>query len=128
MRVLIIGGGGREHALAWKIAQSPLLARLFVAPGNPGTAQHGENVPIAVDDIAGLVGFAASNAIDLVIPGPELPLALGIADALTDSGIACFGPSQAAAQLEASKQFTKELCDEAAIPTAAWASFSGAVF
>jgi phosphoribosylamine--glycine ligase len=126
MRVLIIGNGGREHALAWKLAQSPLLTRLFIAPGNPGTAQRGENVPIAVDDIAGLVGFAASNAIDLVIPGPELPLALGIADALTESGIACFGPSQAAAQLEASKQFTKELCDEAAIPTAAWASFTDA--
>jgi phosphoribosylamine--glycine ligase len=124
MRVLIIGNGGREHALAWKIAQSPLLTRLFTAPGNPGTAQHGENVPIAIDDIAALVGFAASNAIDLVVPGPELPLARGIADALANAGIACFGPIQAAAQLEASKQFTKQLCDEASIPTAAWASFT----
>ncbi|MDX5930493.1 phosphoribosylamine--glycine ligase [Acidiphilium acidophilum] len=126
MRVLIIGGGGREHALAWKIAQSPLLARLFVAPGNPGTAALGENVAIAVDDIAALVAFAVAQRIDLVIPGPELPLALGIADALAAAGIACCGPSRAAAQLESSKAFTKRICDEAGIPTAAWAEFTDA--
>ncbi|MDD2861113.1 MAG: phosphoribosylamine--glycine ligase [Acidiphilium sp.] len=126
MRVLIIGGGGWEHALAWKIAQSPLLARMFVAPGNPGTAALGENVAIAVDDIAALVAFAVAQRIDLVIPGPELPLALGIADALAAAGIACCGPSKAAAQLESSKAFTKRICDEAGIPTAAWAEFTDA--
>jgi len=126
MRVLIIGGGGREHALAWKIAQSPLLARLFVAPGNPGIESVAEIVPIAVDDIAALVAFAMRAQIDLVIPGPELPLALGIADSLTAAGIACFGPSQAAAQLESSKAFTKRICDAAGIPTAAWAEFTDA--
>jgi phosphoribosylamine--glycine ligase len=126
MRVLIIGGGGREHALAWKIAQSKLLAHLFVAPGNPGIESVAEIVPIAVDDIPGLVAFAVRERIDLVIPGPEVPLALGIADALAAAGIACFGPSQAAAQLESSKAFTKRICDAAGIPTAAWAEFTDA--
>ncbi|MDD2877212.1 MAG: phosphoribosylamine--glycine ligase [Acidiphilium sp.] len=126
MRVLIIGGGGREHALAWKIAQSPMLTKLYIAPGNPGTGQLGENVPIAATDITGLAVFAQAQKIDLVVPGPEIPLALGIADALAAAGIACFGPTQAAAQLEASKQFTKHICDGAKIPTAAWAGFTDA--
>ncbi|MGC9269683.1 phosphoribosylamine--glycine ligase [Acidiphilium sp.] len=126
MRVLIIGGGGREHALAWKIAQSPMLTDLFIAPGNPGAAAHGTIVPIAADDIAALVDFARTQHIDLVIPGPEIPLALGITDALAAAGIACFGPTRAAAQLEASKWFTKQICDQAGIPTAAWAGFTDA--
>lgn len=126
MRVLVVGNGGREHALAWKLAQSPLLEKLFVAPGNPGASQVGETVAIDAGDIAALVDFARREAIDLVIPGPEAPLALGLADRMQEAGIACFGPSREAAQLEASKRFTKEICDEAAIPTAAWASFTDA--
>jgi phosphoribosylamine--glycine ligase len=123
MRVLIIGAGGREHALAWAIAKSPLLTKLFVAPGNPGTAAFAENVPIRALDTFGLVAFAVEQKIDLVIPGPEAPLVAGIADALAAQNIACFGPSAAAAQLEGSKEFTKEIADAAGIPTAAWASF-----
>ena len=124
MRVLVVGGGAREGALAWKLAQSPLLSALFIAPGNPGTAAFGQNIAIAADDIAGLVALARLHAIDLVVPGPEAPLALGLTDALAAIGIACFGPSQAAARLESSKIFTKQLCADAAIPTAAWARFT----
>ncbi len=126
MRVLIIGSGGREHALAWAIAASPLLTKLFVAPGNPGTAAFAENVPLRGTDIKGLVAFAVEQKIDLVIPGPEAPLVAGIADALAAASIACCGPSAAAAQLEGSKEFTKEIADAAGIPTAAWASFTHA--
>lgn len=126
MRVLIVGGGGREHALAWKLAQSPILTQLFVAPGNPGIDALGERVDIAAEDIDGLVTFARQARIDLVVPGPEAPLALGLADRLALEEIACFGPVEAAAQLEASKRFTKEICDEAGIPTASWASFTDA--
>lgn len=126
MRVLVVGGGGREHALAWKIAQSPVLTKLFIAPGNPGTESLGENVAIQADNIPALVAFAQEHKIDLVVPGPETPLAFGIADALAEAGIACFGPSRAAAKLESSKRFTKEICDQAGIPTAAWASFTDA--
>ena len=126
MRVLIIGSGGREHALASAIALSPLLTRLFIAPGNPGTAMLGENVPIRALDIEGLVGFAVAQKIDLVVPGPEAPLVVGIADALASVGIACCGPTAAAAQLEGSKRFTKEIAGQAGIPTAAWAGFSDA--
>ena len=124
MRVLLVGSGGREAALAWAVAKSPTLDRLFVAPGNPGTAFFGENVGIAAEDIPGLVRWAKTQKIDLVIPGPEAPLALGLTDALTEAGVACFGPSRAAARLEASKQFTKEICAEAGIPTAQAVSFS----
>jgi len=123
MRVLIIGSGGREHALAWSISASPLLGALFVAPGNPGTARIATNVPIPAADIQGLVAFAQTQKIDLVIPGPEAPLVAGIADALAAAGIRCFGPSAAAAQLEGSKRFTKEIADSAGIPTADWANF-----
>lgn len=126
MRVLIIGSGGREHALAWAIAQSPVLTKLFVAPGNPGTAELAENVPLRTNDITGLVAFAQAQKIDLVVPGPEATLVAGIADALAAVGIACCGPSAAAAQLEGSKKFTKEIADGANIPTAAWASFTHA--
>lgn len=126
MRVLIIGSGGREHALAWAVAASPLLSKLYVAPGNPGTAAFAQNVPLRGGDIAGLVAFAVEQKIDLVIPGPEAPLVAGIADALAAAGVACCGPSAAAAQLEGSKEFTKEIADAAGIPTAAWASFTHA--
>jgi phosphoribosylamine--glycine ligase len=126
MRVLIIGSGGREHALAWAVAASPLLTRLYVAPGNPGTAAFAENAPVRAADIPGLVKFAVDQKIDLVIPGPEAPLVAGIADALAAAAIACCGPTAAAAQLEGSKKFTKEIADEANIPTAAWANFTDA--
>ncbi|MCB5945074.1 phosphoribosylamine--glycine ligase [Acidocella sp. KAb 2-4] len=127
MRVLIIGSGGREHALAWAIAKSPMLNKLYIAPGNPGTAQLGENVPLRATDIAGIVAFAVANQIDLVVPGPEAPLVAGIADALAKAGVACCGPSAAAAQLEGSKKFTKEVAEAANIPTARWASFTHAL-
>jgi phosphoribosylamine--glycine ligase len=124
MRVLVVGGGGRDHALAWAIAASPLLTRLFIAPGNAGTASLGTNLPIAADDVAGLTKFAQENAVDLVVPGPEAPLVGGLADHLAEWGIACVGPGRAAARLEGSKRFTKEICQEAGIPTAPWASFT----
>jgi phosphoribosylamine--glycine ligase len=124
MRVLIVGSGGREHALAWAIAFSPLLSKLYIAPGNPGTAELGENVAVRASDIAGLVEFAKGAEIDLVIPGPEAPLVAGLADALAAAGIACCGPSAAAAQLEGSKAFAKEIADAAGIPTAGWAEFT----
>ncbi len=126
MRVLIIGSGGREHALAWRISASPLLTNLFVAPGNPGTAKIAANVPISPNDIPALVAFAKAQNIDVVVPGPEAPLVAGIADALAAAGIRCCGPSAAAAQLEGSKRFTKEIADTAGIPTADWASFTDA--
>ncbi len=126
MRVLVVGSGGREHALCWALAASPLLTKLWCAPGNPGTAQHAENVPIGVLDVAALVDFARQNAVDLVVPGPEAPLVAGIADALAHVGIACCGPSAAAARLEGSKTFTKEIADAAGIPTAKWERFDDA--
>ena len=124
MRVLLIGGGGREHALAWKIAQSPLCEALFAAPGNPGTAQCGTNVAVAVEDHNAVVRFCRSERIDFVVVGPEVPLVAGIVDDLAAAGITAFGPSRAAAQLEGSKGFTKELCAEFGIPTAAFARFT----
>ena len=124
MRVLLIGGGGREHALAWKIAQSPLCEALFAAPGNPGTAQCGTNVAVAVEDHDAVVRFCRSERMDFVVVGPEVPLVAGIVDDLAAAGIKAFGPSRAAAQLEGSKAFTKELCAEFGIPTAAFARFT----
>jgi phosphoribosylamine--glycine ligase len=124
MRVLIVGSGGREHALAWALSASPLLTKLWVAPGNPGTAQVAENVSLQAMDLEGLVLFARGNAVDLVVPGPEGPLVAGLADALAAAGIRCCGPSQAAARLEGSKAFTKQLCDDAGIPQALWESFT----
>ena len=126
MRVLIVGSGGREHALAWALSASPLLTKLWVAPGNPGTAAVAENVGIGALDTAGLIRFAREQALDLVVPGPEAPLVAGLADALAGAGIRCLGPSAAAAQLEGSKAFTKALCDEAGIPTARWERFDDA--
>ena len=120
MRVLVVGSGGREHALCWALSASPLLTKLWCAPGNPGTAQVAENVPIGVMDFARLVAFAKEQKIDLVVPGPEAPLVAGLTDAMTAAGIACCGPTAEAAQLEGSKTFTKEVCDAAGIPTARW--------
>jgi phosphoribosylamine--glycine ligase len=118
MRVMVVGNGGREHALAWKLKQSPRIKRLWIAPGNAGTAQEGENVPIGVDDIRGLVAFAKKESVDLVVVGPELPLSLGLVDALGEERIRAFGPSRAAAQLESSKVFCKLLLRQADVPTA----------
>lgn len=126
MRVLLIGSGGREHALAWKLAQSPLLDHLFIAPGNPGTAQHGTNVPLDIGNHQDIIAFCRQEHIDFVIIGPEAPLVAGIVDDLEAAGIQAFGPSKEAARLEGSKAFTKELCREANIPTAAFARFTDA--
>jgi phosphoribosylamine--glycine ligase len=127
MKVLLVGGGGREHALAWRIAESPLLTKLWCAPGNPGIAAHAECVAIGAEDIPALVGFARKNGVELVVAGPEAPLTLGLADACAEAGIACFGPSAAAAMLEGSKAFTKEVLDAAQAPTAAWQRFEDPV-
>jgi len=123
MRVLVVGGGGREHALCAAIAASPLLRRLWCAPGNPGIEAVADCVPIAATDIPALVAFALAQGVDLVMPGPEAPLTLGLADACRAAGIACCGPSAAAAALEGSKEFCKQVADAAGVPTAAWASF-----
>ncbi|MDB5737457.1 MAG: phosphoribosylamine--glycine ligase [Sphingomonas bacterium] len=126
MNVLLLGSGGREHALAWKLAQSPALTKLYAAPGNPGIGHHAALVPLALSDIASLVDFARQATIDLVVVGPEQPLVDGLADAMRAAGIAVFGPSAAAAQLEGSKAYTKMLCDRAGVPTAAYGSFTDA--
>ena len=120
MRILVVGSGGREHALAWKIARSPLVEKLWTAPGNPGTAEQGENVPIAATDLDGLVRFARENSVDLVVVGPEDPLTLGLVDRLLEHKIPAFGPNAAAAELEGSKAFAKELLVRHRIPTAAY--------
>ncbi|MEO1238857.1 MAG: phosphoribosylamine--glycine ligase [Pseudomonadota bacterium] len=123
MNILILGSGGREHSLAWAIKQNPKCDRLIVAPGNPGTAQIAENASLDILDGGAVARFAETNAVDLVVVGPEAPLAAGVADRLREAGLAVFGPSGAAARLEASKAFTKEVCDAAGVPTAAWAKF-----
>ena len=126
MRVLVVGGGGREHALAWKLIQSPTCEQVYVAPGNPGSAAEPnvDNVDIAVEDIPGLVIFAKNNDIGLTIIGPEVPLVMGIVDAFAKEGLRCFGPSKEAAQLEASKSFTKNFLARHSIPTADYQVFS----
>jgi len=124
MNVLIIGSGGREHALAWKVAQSPRLTKLYIAPGNAGTSECGENVAIDISDHDSVIHFCKEKQIDLVIVGPEIPLAAGIVDALSESGIRCFGPKQAAAQIEASKVFAKDFMRRYQIPTARYATFT----
>ncbi|EKO3906758.1 phosphoribosylamine--glycine ligase [Vibrio fluvialis] len=126
MRVLIIGSGGREHALGWKVAQNPAVETVFIAPGNAGTALEAklQNVDIAVEDVAGLVAFAQNNAIELTIVGPEAPLVIGVVDAFRAAGLPIFGPTQAAAQLEGSKAFTKDFLARHNIPTAAYANFT----
>ena len=126
MRVLVIGSGGREHALCWALAGSPLLTKLWCAPGNPGIAQVADCIGIGALDFPALVAFAQDNRVDLVVPGPEAPLVAGITDAMEAAGIPCCGPSRAAAQLEGSKSFTKEICDAAGIPTAQWERFDDA--
>ncbi|MBB1498238.1 phosphoribosylamine--glycine ligase [Paracoccus sp. MC1862] len=126
MNILILGGGGREHALAWAIRQNPKCDRLIVAPGNAGIAEIARCAELAIEDGAAVAGFCEEHAIDLVVIGPEAPLAAGVADALRAAGIAAFGPSQAAARLEASKAFTKEICDACGAPTATWARFTEA--
>jgi phosphoribosylamine---glycine ligase len=127
MRVLVVGSGGREHALAWSIAASPLVDRLYCTPGNAGIAEEAECVPISEGDVAGLVAFSRREQVDFVVVGPEAPLVRGLVDSLEAEGIAAFGPSAAAAAIEASKSFTKELCVRAGIPTAAHRRFSDPV-
>ena len=124
MNLLIIGSGGREHALAWKLAQSPRVSKIFCAPGNAGTAELGENIPLAADDIPGLVDFAKSRDIGLTVVGPDDSLALGIADAFEAAGLKIFGPSASAARLESSKAFAKDFMSRHGIPTADYREFT----
>src|SRR5690606_35069974 len=123
MRVLVIGSGGREHALAWKIAQSPTLSKLFIAPGNGGTGAVAENVVIDITDHKAVIDFCKLMAIDFVVVGPDAQVVAGLGDDVRAAGFTCFCPSKAAGQLEGSKGFTKALCDEMDIPTAAYGRF-----
>ncbi|TMJ28893.1 MAG: phosphoribosylamine--glycine ligase, partial [Alphaproteobacteria bacterium] len=124
MRILVVGGGGREHALCWAISASPLCTKLFCAPGNAGIAEVAECIEVGAEDIPGQVALARREKIDFVVIGPDAPLVAGMADAFTAVGIKVFGPSKQAAQLEGSKGFTKELCRRHNIPTAAYERFS----
>ena len=126
MKILIIGGGGREHALAWKAAQSPQVSRVFVAPGNAGTTHEHkvQNIDIAADDIESLVDFASTERIQLTIVGPEVPLVAGIVDEFQAANLACFGPDKKAAQLEGSKSFSKAFLERHHIPTAEYVHFT----
>jgi phosphoribosylamine--glycine ligase len=126
MNVLILGGGGREHALAAALAKSPSLSRLFVAPGNPGCAALAENIALAIDDHAAIVDFCRAREVDLVVVGPEAPLVAGVVDDLAAAGILCFGPSKSAARLEGSKGFAKDFCREFGIPTGDYRRFADA--
>ena len=126
MRILIVGGGGREHAIAWKIAQSPLATKLYCAPGNAGTEGLAEPVPIGAEDLDGLLAFARDNEIDLTVAGPEAPLALGLADRFEEAGLPVFGPRRDGAQLESSKSFTKDLLARKGVPTAGYETFTDA--
>ena len=118
MNVLLIGNGGREHAIAWKLSQSKNLGKLFIAPGNPGTAEYGQNIPININETDKLITFAKENNVKLAVVGPEDPLASGAVDAFEAAGIKAFGPSRAAAQLEADKAFAKQLMRASSISTA----------
>ncbi|MDZ4139277.1 MAG: phosphoribosylamine--glycine ligase, partial [Erythrobacter sp.] len=120
MNILLLGSGGREHALAWQLAQSPACTRLYAAPGNPGIAEEAECAVLDVTDHGAVIAFCVAKAIDLVVIGPEAPLVDGLSDSLRAAGVPVFGPSQAAAQLEGSKGFTKDLCARAGIPTAGY--------
>ena len=126
MNILILGGGGREHSIAWAVMQNPKCDKLIVAPGNAGIAQIAECASLDIENGAAVVNFCEANAIEFVIIGPEAPLAAGVSDRLRDAGLLVFGPSQAAADLEASKRFTKAICDAAGAPTAAYAHFTEA--
>ena len=123
MRVLIVGGGAREHAIAWKLAQSPRRPELFTAPGNPGTAELGTNLPVAAEDIDGMIAAAQRHDIDLTVIGPEAPLVAGMADAFHREGLRVFGPTSAAARIEGSKSFAKQIMRDAGVPTAAYRVF-----
>jgi phosphoribosylamine---glycine ligase len=123
MKVLVVGGGGREHALCWALAASPLVSELYCAPGSDAIARDATCVPLALDDVAGIVAFCRDQGIELVVPGPELPLVLGLVDRLEEAGIPAFGPSAAAARLEGSKAFAKEFCLRHGIPTAPFRTF-----
>jgi phosphoribosylamine--glycine ligase len=124
MKVLVVGSGGREHALVWKIARSPLVTKVFCAPGNPGTAALAENVPISVGDLPGLLAFAQKESIDLTVVGPELPLSLGLVDLFEENGLRIFGARKNAAIIEASKAFSKDLMKKYDVPTAAYEVFT----
>ncbi len=124
MKILVVGGGGREHALVWKIAQSPLVEQIYCAPGNPGTAQLAECVAIGAEELDALLEFAQAENVDLTIVGPEVPLTLGIVDKFQTAGLEIFGPNQAAARIEGSKSFSKNLMAKYQIPTAAYRSFA----
>jgi len=124
LKILVIGGGAREHAIVWKIAQSPSVQQLFIAPGNAGTASLGTNIPVKAGDVQALAAFARDNKIDLTVVGPEAPLAAGIVDLFESQGLNVFGPTRAAAQLESSKVFSKNLMEKYGIPCAAGASFN----
>src|SRR5579885_1698391 len=126
MNILLIGAGGREHALAWKMAASPLVERLYCAPGNAGIAQEAELVALDVADHAAVIAFCKAKAVDFVVVGPEAPLCAGIVDDLEAAGIKAFGPTKLAARLEGSKGFTKDLCRDHNIPTAAYQRFKQA--
>ncbi len=124
MKILVVGGGGREHALVWKIAQSPLVKKIYCAPGNPGTAGLAENLPFRADDVSGLLEFAWNERIDLTVVGPEQPLSLGIVDVFENHDLKIFGPRQEAALIEGSKAFSKDLMRKYNVPTAAYGVFS----
>ncbi|MGB8401643.1 phosphoribosylamine--glycine ligase, partial [Bradyrhizobium sp.] len=126
MNILLLGSGGREHAMAWKIAASPLVTRLWCAPGNAGIAGEAECVALDIANHPDVIEFCKRNAVDLVVVGPETPLAAGIVDDLAGAGIKAFGPSKRASQLESSKGFTKDLCREFDIPTGAYRRFGNA--
>src|SRR5947209_2853103 len=126
MNILLLGSGGREHALAWKIAASPLVTKLWCAPGNAGIAREAECVALDIADHAAVIDFCRTNAVDFVVVGPETPLVAGIVDDLASAGIKAFGPSRAAAQLEGSKGSTKDLCKASNIPTGAYERFDDA--
>ena len=126
MRVLVIGSGGREHALVWKIKQSPKVKEIFCAPGNAGTSEIAENIPIAADDIEGLLQFALNKEIGLTVVGPEQPLVMGIVDQFEVKGLRIFGPNANAAELEGSKAFSKDIMKKYGLPTAEYEIFSSA--